>query len=218
MREKHAVGKIIVVALIVIAVIASSAITYILTRHGEPAPLKYFLAIAIVPVSSGMTDPQPGITQQDGGTWVHLNASAYEGYAFSCWVVDEINQTGALLDIYMNCNHTIVACFAPLTVAVKAQVQIDTMDLVTSTEGGVVFTSTIKNGGNKPALNVTVQLYNETDVYYYDAAPLQPGQTVAFTEAPAEEYIIGNAYLVTVTAEYTDGSTSSIVASVTCRG
>jgi len=99
----------------------------------------------------------------------------------------------------------------------KAQVQIDTMDLVTSTDGEVVFTCTIKNGGNKPTVNVTVQLNGEAAAYFYDTLPLQPGQTVAFNEAPEEPYIIGNAYLVTVSAEYTDGSTSSLVASVSCR-
>jgi len=100
----------------------------------------------------------------------------------------------------------------------KAQVQIDTMDLVKPTEGDVVFTMTLKNGGNKPADWINVTLGDEDEAVVMEApAILQPGQTVNYIVNPAEDYIIGNAYLVTIEVGYTDGSTSSIVASVSCR-
>jgi flagellin-like protein len=101
----------------------------------------------------------------------------------------------------------------------KAQVQIDTMDLVKPTIDNATFTITVKNGGNKPTENVTVTLAGVT---IYDGAQLvQPGQTVAYTKEldPATlDPVIGNAYLVVVEATYLDGSSSSIVASVSCRG
>jgi len=103
----------------------------------------------------------------------------------------------------------------------KAQVQIDTMDLVKPTDplSDVVFTMTIKNGGNKPAESINVTIGDEAkDSVTLVGGVLQPGQTVSYTATlDYGSYVIGNAYLVTVEAGYTDSSTSSIVASVSCR-
>jgi hypothetical protein len=106
-----------------------------------------------------------------------------------------------------------VTCINPLSA--KAHVQIDTMDLV-SAGGNVTFSCTI-NVGNAPATEVDVQLAAESAAYS-SIATFQPSATVAFTKYPVGTYIVGNAYIVSITATYTDDSTSSIVASVTCRG
>ena len=103
--------------------------------------------------------------------------------------------------------------------ATKGQVQIETMDLVKPTEGNVIFTITIKNVGSKPVTGLTILLPNGTSVEP-DFETIQPGQSFAyraeFTSAQFDA-VVGNSYLVEVDAEYSDGSTSSIVSSVMCR-
>jgi len=122
-----------------------------------------------------------------------------------------------------SCVQLVVCRTAADVTSAKAQVQIDTMDLVKPTDplADVVFTMTVKNGGNKPVINIIVTLGDEDPVtiaFVAAATPLQPGQTVSYVATLAyADYVIGNAYLVTIYAEYTDGSSSSIVASVSCR-
>ena len=105
--------------------------------------------------------------------------------------------------------------------ATKGQVQIETMDLVKSTDGAVIFTMTIKNVGSKPVEKLKITLDGEDEaVIDLSGDPLQPGQSYAYKVAPEEitqTYVVGNSYIVKVDAEYSDGSTSSIVSSVMCR-
>ena len=113
----------------------------------------------------------------------------------------------------------------------KAQVQIDSMDLV-KTSTGTVFTITVKNTGNKPlataASSLTVSLGSETG-NPFDMTPataLQPGQSTSITlssSAAAPDtltgtYVIGDSYLVSISATYSDGSTSSLAQSIMCSG
>jgi uncharacterized OB-fold protein len=99
----------------------------------------------------------------------------------------------------------------------KAQVQIDSMDLVKQS-GGVTFSITIKNAGDKSAKSVTVTLAGESAAAItLPSGTLKPNQTVSYTATfSTSDFVVGNAYLITITAEYTDSSTSSIVASVLC--
>jgi len=101
--------------------------------------------------------------------------------------------------------------------ATKGQVQIETMDLVKPTEGDVIFTITIKNVGSKPVTGLNILLPNGTSVEP-EFETIQPGQSFAYSaEFAPESFVVGNSYLVEVDAEYSDGSTSSIVSSVMCR-
>jgi len=98
----------------------------------------------------------------------------------------------------------------------KGQVAIESQDLVKAGDA-VIFTITVKSSGSKPATNVTITLDGEAPK---KLAPitLQPGQSISYTEDTlVGPYVIGNSYLVTIEATYSDGSTSSLVASVICR-
>ena len=98
----------------------------------------------------------------------------------------------------------------------KGQVAIESQDLVKAGTD-VIFTVTVKSSGSKPADAINITLADET-VYAWTGT-LQPGQSMAWTKDSGftGTYIIGNSYLVTVVAHYSDGSTSSLVASVICR-
>jgi flagellin-like protein len=102
----------------------------------------------------------------------------------------------------------------------KAQVSIDSMDLVKTT-GSVVFTITVKNSGNKPVasdLNVTLAAEDPVSMTL-PALGLEVGESVSTTMSglTSATYIVGDSYLVTVSAKYSDGSTTSITQSVICR-
>jgi len=110
------------------------------------------------------------------------------------------------------------------TLTAKGQVSVESMDLVKDTDGNVVFSVTVKNTGNKPAVSLTVKLANEASQNLQfggsnvsSGNPLQPGQSATLVYNPTGTYIIGNSYNVVIQAQFSDGSTFTTTTSVKCR-
>jgi len=100
----------------------------------------------------------------------------------------------------------------------KAQVSVEAADLVVDTEGDKAFSIVIKNTGNKPVTELNFTLNGEDEVEItLPTGGLQPGQSVAYSMAPEETYVVGNSYIVLVEAEFSDGSSFATTVAVTCR-
>jgi len=111
------------------------------------------------------------------------------------------------------------------TFSSKDQVMIEAVDLVIQTDGYVTFSITVKNTGNKPVKELTVQLGSEDPIDFPDvseSSPLQPGRTTMCVLTSGDEleknYVGGNSYIVCIEATFTDGSTFSYATSIRCRG
>jgi hypothetical protein len=112
-----------------------------------------------------------------------------------------------------------------LTITGKAQVAVESVELVKSTEGPCVFTCTVKNTGNKPAKAVSVKLANEQPADFpsvSEASPLEPGRTAAIVLTSGSglmnDYVGGLTYQFTVYAVFLDNSTYATTQTVTCKG
>jgi len=105
-------------------------------------------------------------------------------------------------------------------------VQVESIDLVRSTEGATVFSTTIKNTGNKPVTGITLTFAGNAlastslDPDPSATSPLQPGQTTSGSWIGATlpgTYVVGNTYSLVIAATLSDGSTFTYTASVMCR-
>ncbi|MCL4436376.1 MAG: hypothetical protein M1503_02450 [Thaumarchaeota archaeon] len=105
--------------------------------------------------------------------------------------------------------------------------QVESIDLVRSTEGATVFSTTIKNTGNKPVTGITLTFSGSAlastslDPEPSTTSPLQPGQTtsgswIGGASLPGT-YVVGNTYSLVIAATLSDGSTFTYTASVMCR-
>lgn len=102
----------------------------------------------------------------------------------------------------------------------KAQISIENVKLVKDSSGDAYLSLTIKNTGNKPVDTdgLVVKLAGE-DVSVALGSPLQPGQSVSFVGVatpPAEGFVIGNTYTLTIEATFVDGSSFSDAIAVMC--
>jgi len=112
------------------------------------------------------------------------------------------------------------------TMSARGQVSVETIDLVKNTEGNATFSITVKNTGNKPAVDLTVNLAGEGPQSLQfagdavsDQHPLQPGQSATLIlnyKAPAP-FVVGNSYNVVIQAKFSDGSAFTSTTSVMCR-
>jgi hypothetical protein len=111
------------------------------------------------------------------------------------------------------------------TIMGKAQVTVESVELVKSTEGPCVFTCTVKNTGDKPAKAVSVKLANEQPADFpsvSEASPLEPGRSAAVMLTSGSglmsDYVGGLTYPLTVHAAFLDNSTYTTALTVTCMG
>lgn len=108
------------------------------------------------------------------------------------------------------------------TINATGQLNVQSINLITDTQGNTAFSVTIKNVGNKPINSLNVTLANEPLAVVSSitpTAPLQPGQSASYTPTTplnSNSYIIGNTYNVIISAQTTDGSTLTQTTSVTC--
>ena len=100
-------------------------------------------------------------------------------------------------------------------------VTVESVELARQTDGGTVFTVTLKNAGNKAVKALIVTLGGEAPYSFSDVSeesPLEPSKSISAVITPTGEYIVGNTYIVTIEAVFVDGSSYVTTTSVTCRG
>jgi len=104
------------------------------------------------------------------------------------------------------------------TITAKGQLEITNVELIKSS-GGVTFTITVKNAGNKPVSGLTV-LLEGNDLGLVFSGPLEPGQSWSSSTSTMPSGLtitVGNEYTVTVNATFSDGSTFSDGIKVKCE-
>jgi len=97
----------------------------------------------------------------------------------------------------------------------------ESVELARQTDGGTVFTVTLKNSGSKAVKALTVTLDGEAPYSFPDVSeetPLEPSKSVSAVITPAGEYIVGNTYIVTAEAVFVDGGSYATTTSVMCLG
>jgi len=104
----------------------------------------------------------------------------------------------------------------------RGQVTVESVDLAVQTDGQTVFTITIKNTGNKPVSELTVNLAGTDYTVTLPSGGLQPGRSACHVETnptpPANGFVVGKSYNVVVKATFSDGSGFSKTETVKCMG
>jgi hypothetical protein len=105
------------------------------------------------------------------------------------------------------------------TVAAAGGVTITSMSLVKPEHGSAVFTITVQNMGTMPATSVTVTLDGEVPAdMALPSGELQPGASVSDTlNSLTGSYLVGNMYMVSVNATYTDHGITTLTQPVICE-
>jgi flagellin-like protein len=103
------------------------------------------------------------------------------------------------------------------TVSSKAQVEVESIDLVKS-GSTVTFSITVKNAGNKPITELNVTLNGESSPYTLSlpTGGLAPGQSASHSTSPSGTYVVGNTYTVTIVAKCSDNSLFTKTVSIQC--
>mgnify|MGYP000288813417 CR=1 FL=1 len=106
-------------------------------------------------------------------------------------------------------------------IAGRDSISIEDVSLTKQTDGGTVFSITIKNTGKRPIKDIKVNLAG-TDYSVPLTSNLRSGRTVSFVEAnptpPEGGFISGNKYIVTVVATLPGGNSIAETCAVTCLG
>jgi len=104
---------------------------------------------------------------------------------------------------------------ASSTASNVGQVEIMNAQLVVDSSGNYVLALTIKNTGTKPATQLQIYIGTATTPSATISQTLQPGQSYYWRTTTGLSPIIGNRYLITVVAVFSDNSQYQVSTTVT---
>ena len=77
---------------------------------------QFQLTISVSPLGTGTTNPAPGSYWYDSSTSVQVSATAYSGYMFSHWLLDDLNAgSNNPITVNMSVPHSLTAVFSTAT-------------------------------------------------------------------------------------------------------
>lgn len=109
----------------------------------------------------------------------------------------------------------------------QLSIQVQSIDLIKTSQGTVLFSITVKNTGNKPITSCTVTLWADNgEVQAISIGSIDPGQAKSTTVTnptlasgsppPAAQFTVGKTYPVKISATAADGSRFDRSMTVTC--
>jgi len=104
---------------------------------------------------------------------------------------------------------------ASSTASNVGQVEIMNAQLVVDSSGNYVLALTVKNTGTKPVNQLQIYIGTATTPSATISQTLQPGQSYYWRTTGSSTYVIGNRYLITVVAIFSDNSQYQISTTVT---